>query len=188
MSDTILKLRTATFGGFHRQDVVNYIESSTKEHAAQVNALRAELKQAQELLTTLKDEKARADALEVRCETLTQRVEELTPYEAEVLTLREQVSTMEVLRADAEAYVRLKDELSSIELEARSRAAQLLAQAESESEAKRAQAREMLSRVMSEYNRVGGDADSAIGDVICKLTDLRASLSALAQLNWEDML
>ena len=44
-----LKLRTATFGGFQRQDVVDYIESTAREHAAQLNALRAELKQAQEM-------------------------------------------------------------------------------------------------------------------------------------------
>ena len=62
MSET-LKLRTTAFGGFQRQDVVDYIEQSAREHAAQLNALRAELKQAQESLATLEGEKARADAL-----------------------------------------------------------------------------------------------------------------------------
>ena len=72
-----LKLRTATFGGFQRQDVVDYIESTAREHAAQLNALRAELKQAQEKADALEGEKARADALSQRCEDLTARVDEL---------------------------------------------------------------------------------------------------------------
>ena len=41
MSET-LKLRTTAFGGFQRQDVVDYIEQSAREHAAQLNALRRE--------------------------------------------------------------------------------------------------------------------------------------------------
>ena len=74
-----LKLRTATFGGFQRQDVVDYIESTAREHAAQLNALRAELKQAQEKADALEGEKARADALSQRCEGLAARVDELAP-------------------------------------------------------------------------------------------------------------
>ena len=35
---------------------------------------------------------------------------------------------------------------------------------------------------MTEYSRVGTSANSAITDVICKLTDLRASLSNLSTL------
>ena len=35
---------------------------------------------------------------------------------------------------------------------------------------------------MSEYSRVGASANSAISDVICKLTDLRASLASLTAL------
>ena len=35
---------------------------------------------------------------------------------------------------------------------------------------------------MTEYSRLGTSADSAITDVICKLTDLRASLSNLTAL------
>lgn len=178
MSET-LKLRTTAFGGFQRQDVVDYIEQTAREHAAQLNALRAELKQAQEKLSALEGEKARADVLAQRCEDLSARVDALAPLEGETETLRAQV---EEYRPQAEAYRELKDRLAGIELDAQARAAQLLHQAEEEARAKRAEAQVLLDRVLNEYSRLGTSADSAITDVICKLTDLRASLAGLSDL------
>lgn len=181
MSET-LKLRTTAFGGFARQDVVDYIEQSAREHAAQLNALRAELKAAQEKLSVLRGEQLRADAMSQRCDALSRRVEELEPLEEEVVSLRAQV---EELKPQAEAYVTLKATLADIELDARTRAAQLVSAAEEEAEAKRRQAQALLDQVMAEYTRVGTSANSAITDVICKLTDLRASLAGLTALQDE---
>ncbi len=178
MSET-LKLRTTAFGGFQRQDVVDYIENSAREHAAQLNALRAELKQTQEQLAVLQGEKARADALAVRCDDLSARVDELSPLETEVAELRRQVAEYQ---PQAEAYDTLKGSLAEIELDARSRAAQLVQDAEEESAAKRGQAQALLDQVLGEYGRVGENANAAITDVICRLTDLRASLASLSQL------
>ena len=39
-----------------------------------------------------------------------------------------------------------------------------------------------LDEIMQEYSHVGSTANTAITDVICKLTDLRASLSRLGEL------
>lgn len=178
MSET-LKLRTTAFGGFQRQDVVDYIEQSAREHAAQLNALRAELKQAQASLATLEGEKARADALAQRCDALSQRVDALAPLEEEVKSLRSQVAEYQ---PQAQAYQELRDRLAGIELDAHTRAAQLVHEAEEEAAEKRSQAQTLLDQVMAEYSRVGTSADSAITDVICKLTDLRASLSHLSAL------
>ena len=169
-----LKLRTATFGGFQRQDVVDYIESTAREHAAQLNALRAELKQAQEKADALEGEKARADALSQRCEDLAARVDELAPLEDEVKELRAQV---EEFKPQAEAYADVKSKLADIELEAHARSAQVVKQAEEEAAGKRLEA-----QAMQEYSHVGSTANTAITDVICKLTDLRASLSRLGEL------
>lgn len=182
MGDMVLKLRTTAFGGFQRQDVVDYIESAAREHAAQLNALRTELKQTQERLAVLEGERARADALTERCEFLSARVDELSPLEAEVETLRNQVAEY---RPQAEAYVSLKESVASIELEARARASQMIQAAEAEAEDKRLQAQSLLDQVMAEYSRVGSSANSAITDVICKLTDLRASLAGLSSLHEE---
>lgn len=178
MSETI-KLRTTAFGGFARQDVVDYIEQSAREHAAQLNSLRAELKESQDRLAAMQGEKARADALEERCDALTARVAELEPLEAEVAGLRAEVERM---KPQAEAYAALGATVAEIELDARTRAAQMVQAAEEEAEAKRAQAQALLDQVMAEYTRVGSSANSAISDVITKLTELRASLAGLTAL------
>ena len=43
MSDTELQFRTSTFGGFQKQDVLNYIETSNQEHREKLEAVRREL-------------------------------------------------------------------------------------------------------------------------------------------------
>lgn len=178
MSETI-KLRTTAFGGFARQDVVDYIEQSAREHAGQLNSLRAELKECQELLAAMQGEKARADALEERCSALAARVEELETLETEVIGLRAEVESM---KPQAAAYAALGVTVAEIELDARTRAAQMIQAAEEEAEAKRAKAQALLDQVMTEYTRVGSSANTAISDVITKLTELRASLSGLTAL------
>ena len=175
----ILKLRTTAFGGFNRQDVVDYIESSARDHTAQLSALRAELKDAQDKLTELEGEKARADALTERCNNLSAQVEALSPLEQEVIQLRKKVAAYQ---PQAEAFAALKDSVANIEMDARTRASQVVADAEQEAKNKRVIAETMLDRVMEEYSTVGQRADTAITDVICKLTDLRASLAGLGAL------
>ena len=159
MSET-LKLRTATFGGFNRQDVVDYIESTAREHTAQLNTLRAELKDATEKLTVLEGEKARADALTERCATLTARVDELAPLEQEVETLRGQVETY---RPQAESFAALKDTVANIELDARTRASQLVQEAETEAQAKRRKA-EQLGDVLGVTGSGAAAAEQLPGD------------------------
>ena len=38
MSDTELQFRTATFGGFNKQDLLAYLESTARSHAEQQEA------------------------------------------------------------------------------------------------------------------------------------------------------
>lgn len=178
MSET-LKLRTTAFGGFARQDVVDYLEQNARQHAAQLNELRAQVKAAEDRAAALEGEKARADGLAERCQMLSDRVDELSPLEEEVVMLRAQVAEY---KPQAEAYLRLKDTVADIELSARNRCAQMVQETEAECAAKRAQAQELLDRVMSEYGRVGASANSAISDVIAKLTELRSTLSGLTEL------
>ena len=45
MDHTEIQFCTATFGGFQKQDVLDYIEHSTKEHGDQLAALRRELEE-----------------------------------------------------------------------------------------------------------------------------------------------
>lgn len=179
MSDNALHLRTAAFGGFNRQDVVDYIETTSQAHAAKLNGLRKELTSAQETANALSGEKARADALSERCEELTARVDALEPLEAEVEELRRQV---ELYRPQAETYAEIKDTLANIELDARARAAQIIKEAEDTAAAKRTEAQSLLDQIMGEYSCTGASAEQTIADVIDRLTEIRTSLSNLKGL------
>ena len=183
MSGT-LKLRTTAFGGFQRQDVVDYIEQSAREHAAQLNALRAELKQAQEVSGHPGGEKARADALAQRCEALSSG---WTPFPLgeEVESLREQVAEYQ---PQAQAYQGAQGPAGG------HRAGRPHPGRPADPRGggggcrpKRAQAQALLDQVMTEYSRVGTSANSAITDVICKLTDLRppCPISVPCRSRWE---
>ena len=46
MSDTELQFRTATFGGFQKQDVLLYIETMTREHREKLEELQRRLAEA----------------------------------------------------------------------------------------------------------------------------------------------
>ncbi len=181
-----LKLRTAAFGGFHRQDVVNYIESSTREHAAQLNALRAELKQARDELEELSGVQARARELSEQRDALARQVEALSPLEEEVAALRTQLeqaqARAEEYRPQAAAYARLKNTVAEIELDARTRSAQIIAEAEAEAGEKRAAAQALLDRITGEYATVGGNAGTAINGIIDQLSQLRSCMDQLTRL------
>lgn len=208
MADLVLKFRTAAFGGFHRQDVVDYIESSAKEHAAQLNALRTELAEARQRITVLEGEEARANGLEDLNVALSARVDTLAPLEEETAALR---AELDALRPQAEAYTSLKESMAEIELESRARAsliqkdaesaaaqiradaeaeaqriiaqaqaeaAGIRAQAEAEVAETKAQATELLRQARAERERVGSSANDALANAISMLSGLRSSFGA----------
>ena len=62
MSDTELQFRTSTFGGFQKQDVLNYIETSNQEHREKLEAVRRELAEAEAAKAAQAEEIAAAQA------------------------------------------------------------------------------------------------------------------------------
>ena len=60
MSATELQFRTSTFGGFQKQDVLNYIETANQEHREKLEALRRELAEAQSAVSAAEQEAAAA--------------------------------------------------------------------------------------------------------------------------------
>lgn len=145
--------RTAGFGGFHRQDVLDYIERTAKEHTQETESLTAQLEAARkdaqaaeaelpELLGQLEAANARAQALEAENESLQAQLE---PLLAEGCTAQE-------LRDQAEGYRQLKDDFATIELEARCRASSLLEKAKAQADAILAQARAEESEILARAN------------------------------------
>ena len=138
--------RTAGFGGFHRQDVLDYIKQTAESHKKQVDELQASLKQAQE-----------------EREQLQARLDEAEQTSRDAVAAREELARqLSDSRSPAEGYARLKSDYAEIELDARQRAALILEQADekarqtvSDAEAKAA---EIVNQAHQQADRIRADA------------------------------
>lgn len=115
-------IKSVAFGGFDKEDVARYIEQASQEAAK----LKEERDALQEQAENLRQENAalqgQVQDLTAAEETLKAEVQRLVPLEEETVRLREQ---LEALRPDAEAHAMLRDQVGTIECEARQRAAEL---------------------------------------------------------------
>ena len=125
-------IKSVTFGGFDKQDVIRYIEQVSAAQKAlqeendslraeadtlrqETASLRAQLEDAAAQQTRLQDE------LSQECSARLE-LEKLKPLEAEVSRLKQET---DALRPDAEAYAQFRERIGAIECEARKRAADL---------------------------------------------------------------
>ena len=58
MSAVEMQFRTAAFGGFQKQDVLEYIDRTNREHTQQMEALRQELEEASKARLAMEEERA----------------------------------------------------------------------------------------------------------------------------------
>jgi len=126
-------IKSVTFGGFDKQDVIRYIEQAAQTAAAAQNELQAENESLHSKVETLNQELAAARTtladLTAKCEALQtkldqeiaarQALEPLKPLEAENAQLKAEA---ESLRPDAQAYAQFRERIGAIECEARKRA------------------------------------------------------------------
>ena len=134
MNENAGQFRSAAFGGFHRQDVLDYLERVTREHQAKTEELthvldqektaRASAEEENQTLRTQLDEAIKArDTLEEELAQAKQRLEEvttsLTQAEERVTELSQRVGALE---PGAESWQRLKDTAGDIEISAHERA------------------------------------------------------------------
>ena len=126
-------IKSVTFGGFDKQDVIRYIEQAAQTAAAAQNELQAENETLRSKLDTLNQELTAARAtladMSAKCEALQaeldqeiaarQALEPLQPLEAENAQLKAEA---ESLRPDAQAYAQFRERIGAIECEARKRA------------------------------------------------------------------
>ena len=127
MNDKGFQFRTAAFGGFRKEDVLAYLEQSSKAHSERVNALQRELEQAKAACAEDQKENSGLTGEVTRLqEKLAQFSADLTAAtarknELEQLTAQLQ-SELEAMRPAAEAYEAIKERTAGIELEAHGRA------------------------------------------------------------------
>lgn len=128
------QFRTAAFGGFQKQDVLNYLEKSAKDHADKIADLQKQLKEAMEAQVEM-EAQAAADQIRVaeledanrrlgedlasREESLAMSIQRCDALEGQLAALK---ADMERMAPAAEAYRELKDRAAGIELAAHVRA------------------------------------------------------------------
>ncbi len=184
MSNQENRFRTVAFGGFHKQDVLNYITSASKDYQDQSVDLKkqteAALKERDELAVKYETAETARKKYAADCErystTLTERTDALTRAElllAELKAALEEKSArlaqleekLPQLEADAEAYAALKDHTATIELEAHRKAQETVDQAQAQSAKIRNELDGWLRRVQSTYQLLRTDMAAAVNQL-----------------------
>ena len=128
--------KSVAFGGFAKQDVINYIEEAAREATAQQERLQQENDslhtQLEDLRTQLEQAQAQVQELSAQRDQMEEALgrecaarEALEPLKPEVEQLSREKDQLEkevqALRPDAEAYAQFREQIGAIECEARSR-------------------------------------------------------------------
>lgn len=188
-------IKSVTFGGFDKQDVIQYIERSAQEAAGiqkklqeENDGLRERLaaseQEAAALRSRMEELSARRDALQAELQReadARQALEPLKPLEAEVARLTVEVNA---LRPDAEAYAQFRERIGAIECEARKRAADLEIATAAQLRRTLDLFREQYQVLMSTFESTAAHVNGELRKVEVNLTQLpRAMDQAGAELN-----
>ena len=181
-------IKSVTFGGFDKQDVIRYIEQTAQQAAAAQQALQAENEDLQKQISTLSAElfslRAQVSSLSTERDhlqealsqesTSRQQLEVLKPLEAEVARLR----------PDAEAYAQFRERIGAIECEARKRAADLEQATANQLQKTVDLFREQYQTLMSTIESTASHVNGELRKVEVNLTQLpRAMDQAGTELN-----
>lgn len=129
-------IKSVTFGGFDKQDVIRYIEETAQASASAQKELQ---EQNAVLETENKDLRSKVDAMTAELASLQAQLQKLSAEYAQVKETaeRESAARLELeplkplqeevdrLRPDAEAYAQFREKIGAIECDARKRAADL---------------------------------------------------------------
>ena len=181
-------IKSVTFGGFDKQDVIRYIEQAAQQAAAaqqtlqdenenlrkQAEALSAELSTLRAQVSSLSAERDRLQEALGRESASRQQLESLKPLESEVARLR----------PDAEAYAQFRERIGAIECEARKRAADLEQATVSQLQKTVDLFREQYQTLMSTFESTASHVNGELRKVEVNLTQLpRAMDQAGTELN-----
>lgn len=134
MGEGTNQFRGSTFGGFNRQDVLNYLTTTESEHEAKLSQLRSELdtwkheaEEAKGQVAELEDKLCEAEKLEKSLKDSLSKTETERDKKAESLKQRdEELSKLRrelaELTPKALAYEKIKERAATIELDAHERA------------------------------------------------------------------
>lgn len=179
--------KSVAFGGFAKQDVINYIEEAAREAAAQQERLEQENEslrtQIQDLTAQLEQAQGKVQELNARREELEKALEQetsvrtaLEPFKSEAEQLSQKNARLEkelqALRPDAEAYAQFREQIGAIECEARKRAADLESETVSRLERITADFRRKYQDLMTTFDATATHVTGELRKVEVNLTQL----------------
>ena len=189
--------KTAAFGGFNKQDVIEYIEKTAAENQSaqdelhrENDALKAENQQLKKkvsvssdqlsLLTTqLQQQNGVSANLQKEVVRLQNQTIELEALRQQVQDLTDQVQTF---RPDAEAYRQFRDRIGDIECEARKRAADIEDETHARLDRAVADFREKYQTLTSSFNSASSFVTEELRKVEVNLTQLPRALDQIDTL------
>lgn len=178
MSENGFQFRTAAFGGFQKQDVMDYLERSAQEHARKVATLQKELEEerraragaeeySDELsgkVAALEEENQRLSAeLADRAAQLEAAIAEGEELRAVIAGLQEEVDR---LTPSAAAYEAVKERTASIELEAHGRAQIIEEEARKKAQKTREELLDWIDKMQNAYVRLRADMDDTVAQMV----------------------
>lgn len=200
MGKTGNHFRTVMFGGFHKQDVLNYITQASQQHQERDADLTLSAESAQKELDSLTEKYENAEAArkknaadcERMSEALTYRTAELeelmremsalkAEHESAMARLTEMEEIFPRLQEDSQAYSELKDHMATIELEAHRKAQQIMDQAQEHANKLRAEMESWLARVQSTYGHLRTDMAATVSHLRGELERGLKAMDAAAE-------
>ena len=191
VNEEIGQFRTAALGGFHRQDVLDYIAKSAESSNAKISALQEQVEQ---LTQERNDAKAESDALRAELETASQERDdaaskaecacvELERQEKELTELREETARLTAqvarLQPEVEAMERLKHQIADIELDARTRGEAIVGHAGTQAKETREKTTELLKKTKCRFDIARTDVEATTSHVMGELERLMGELNQL---------
>ena len=171
--------RTA-FNGFHKEDVVQYLEYINSKHNNQVNQLMAEAAELRELLAKNsgpdEEQLALIEQLRQERDTLAAQLEVVDARNAE---LEDQLEKLQ--QAAAEVDPEPVNTLASDELEAYRRAERTEREAKERAELVYFQANSVLSEATGRVDTISGEITEMADHVMSQLTQLQMLVSSSKQ-------
>ena len=192
MNENEFQFRTAALGGFHKQDVLRYLERSAKEHREKTAELERELAGVKADKARLEEEKGEMERRQALLEEENQRLAaDLADREAALAdatagkeTAERQEAALqeeaEKLRPAAKAYEAVKDRTASIELEAHGRAQAIEEEGRQKAKKHQQELVDWSAQLQAAYHRLRSDMDATLVHAIRELERAGQSLEGLS--------
>ena len=179
------QFRNAAFGGFNRQDVLDYLESSAQANQQQLQQLQDQLEQVRQELeqAAVREQEllafqTEAEGLRTQLEQSKAQVRDLTQaLEASQQRVQQLDLRVTQLEPDAMAYAAVKERSAGVELEAHRRAQNVLDEAKGQARNVRQQTQQWLSHMVQEYTILRRQLDSTFANAGKQLEQVNQALA-----------